>query len=58
MVIFGGYYEVTKELNDLFLFDFVDEKWIQIFMEVNSPISPLKLAAGTSSGNNAKMVKG
>ena len=40
MVIFGGYFEVTKELNDLFLYDFENQKWIQIFQEVNSPISP------------------
>ena len=33
MVIFGGFYEITKELNDLFLFDFINEKWIPIFIE-------------------------
>lgn len=57
MVVFGGYFEVTKELNDLFLFDFVQQKWIQIFREVNSPVSPHKLIAGTSSGNNIKGIK-
>ena len=37
MVIFGGFYDLTKELNDLYLFDFVTERWIPIFMEENSP---------------------
>ena len=38
MVIFGGFYEITKELNDLYLFDFINEKWIPIFIEENSPV--------------------
>jgi N-acetylneuraminic acid mutarotase len=32
MVIFGGLYELTKELNDLYLFDLINEVWIPIFM--------------------------
>jgi hypothetical protein len=32
MVIFGGLYELTKELNDLYLFDMDNEVWIPIFM--------------------------
>lgn len=38
MVIFGGFYEITKELNDLHLFDFINETWIPIFIEENSPL--------------------
>ena len=38
MVIFGGFYEITKELNDLYLFDFISERWIPIFVEENSPV--------------------
>lgn len=38
MVIFGGFYDLTKELNDLYLFDFVTERWIPIFLEENSPV--------------------
>ena len=30
MAIFGGIYEITKELNDLHLFDFRSNKWITI----------------------------
>jgi hypothetical protein len=38
MVIFGGFYEITKELNDLYLFDFINEIWIPIFVEEISPV--------------------
>lgn len=39
MIIFGGIYEVTKELNDLVLFDTKAHKWITFFEESNSPMS-------------------
>ena len=38
MVIFGGIYEITKELNDLYMFDFAKRKWITVFEESNSPV--------------------
>ena len=38
MVIFGGFYEITKELNDLYLFDFINERFIPIFVEESSPV--------------------
>ena len=31
MLVFGGFYDITKELNDMYLFDFENESWIQIF---------------------------
>jgi len=37
MVIFGGIYEITKELNDLHLFDFKMQRWVTLFEEANSP---------------------
>ena len=37
MVIFGGIAEVTKELNDMYLFDFNEEKWICLFRPLPSP---------------------
>jgi Galactose oxidase, central domain len=37
MVIFGGIYEITKELNDLHLFDLKKNKWITMFEEAYSP---------------------
>jgi hypothetical protein len=57
MVIFGGYFEVTKELNDLYIFDFVEEKWIQIFLEANSPVSPAKLIAAATAGSTRQYQK-
>ena len=38
MVIYGGIYEVTKELNDMHVFDIVNERWLCLFEEINSPI--------------------
>ena len=38
MVVFGGIYEITKELNDLHMFDFAKRKWVTVFEESNSPI--------------------
>jgi hypothetical protein len=35
MVIFGGFFDITKELNDLYLFDFITESWLPIFEEVS-----------------------
>lgn len=37
MIIYGGIYEVTKELNDMFVFDLRKEKWVCLFEELNSP---------------------
>jgi hypothetical protein len=38
MVIFGGIFEVTKELDDLLMFDLKARKWHVIFEEaLNSP---------------------
>jgi N-acetylneuraminic acid mutarotase len=31
MIVYGGIYEVTKELNDLHIFDMKNEKWICLF---------------------------
>ena len=53
MLVFGGFYDITKELNDMYLFDFENEAWIQIFQDdvgvklqqsIKSPTSPLKYA--------------
>jgi len=37
MLLFGGIYEITKELNDLHMFDLANRRWIMIFEESNSP---------------------
>lgn len=38
MLIFGGIHEVTKELNDMYLFDFRNRRWIVFFEELHSPV--------------------
>jgi N-acetylneuraminic acid mutarotase len=38
MIIFGGIYEITKELNDFYLYDFKTNKWATLFEETNSPL--------------------
>jgi hypothetical protein len=38
MIIYGGIYEVTKELNDMHVFNVVTEKWLCLFEEINSPM--------------------
>jgi len=38
MVIFGGIIEITKELDDLVLFDIDNTKWVQLFEELQSPL--------------------
>jgi hypothetical protein len=42
LLIFGGIYEITKELNDLHMFDLTKKKWITIFEESNSPVRNAK----------------
>ena len=37
MIIYGGIFEITKELNDMHIFDLRNEKWICLFEEINSP---------------------
>ncbi len=37
MVLFGGIFEITKELNDVILYDFAQNKWVTLFEESYSP---------------------
>jgi hypothetical protein len=41
MVIFGGIFEVTRELNDMHSFDFSTLTWQEMYEETN-PTSPNK----------------
>jgi len=53
MVVFGGIFEITKELNDLMLFDLKNLRWVEFFEESgglsphnsirNNPSSPRRL---------------
>ena len=38
LIVFGGIYEITKELNDLHVFDLNKRLWVTLFEEQNSPI--------------------
>jgi len=38
LIIFGGIYEITKELNDLHMFDLTKRRWVTVFDESNSPV--------------------
>ena len=53
LVIFGGIWDVTKELNDLHLYSFSRNEWITIQASANSPQigrSPVRLAASAGLG--------
>jgi hypothetical protein len=51
MIIYGGILEVTKELNDMHIFDFKKEQWVTLFQELNSPIKPRQDLSGMSPGS-------
>ena len=42
MVIFGGLYDLTKEMNDMHVFDLKNEKWTKLY-EDEQNMSPIKL---------------
>lgn len=37
LVVFGGIWDVTKELNDLHIYSFSQNKWTTVFNSANSP---------------------
>lgn len=44
MIIYGGIFEITKELNDMHIFDIQKREWICLFEEINSPAKkPLRI---------------
>lgn len=47
MIVFGGLYEITKELNDSFLYNFKTNTWIPFFAESGS-FSPRSISPGSS----------
>ena len=60
MVIFGGIFEITKELNDLHLFDFKKQRWVTLFEEANSPkreLSPYQQHEDSSPGGSMSPAK-
>jgi hypothetical protein len=56
MIIFGGLYEITKELNDCYLYNFEDNCWLSFFEE-SGAFSP-KAAQSPNSLKAKKTMKG
>ena len=48
MLVYGGIFFVTKELNDLHVFDMRKEKWVCLFEELNSPAKSTMQAPGSA----------
>lgn len=57
MLIFGGMYEVTKELDDMMLFDFRNKRWITFFEEMSSPVK-YKKSQGSPDGSPTSKYSG
>ena len=51
LIVFGGIHEVTKELDDMVVYDFKNRRWIQFFEEI---LSPLKKKSSLSPNSTAK----
>ena len=47
MIIYGGIFFVTRELNDLHIFDMQKEKWMCLFEELNSPAKQIMQQPGS-----------
>ena len=61
IVIFGGIYEITRELNDLHIFDIKNNRWILLFAErpAESPMiiaSPSPIKGGGMSATGVSQV--
>lgn len=54
LAIFGGIWDVTKELNDLHLYSFANNNWITVQASANSPTigrSPMRQLTQLNNGN-------
>jgi len=38
MIIYGGFFALCQELNDMHVFDLKNERWVCLFDELNSPM--------------------
>ena len=53
LVVFGGIWDVTKELNDLHLYSFANNQWITVQASANSPtIGRSPVRGGTQNNLN------
>ena len=55
--IFGGIFEVTKELNDLQLYDIANNRWICLFSETNEPVSSSSPTKAMAAGNSSPLFR-
>lgn len=53
IAVFGGIFEITRELNDCFLFDIKSSKWFNLFEETG-PASPKRLKEDSSPVSTKK----
>lgn len=40
MIVYGGIYDICKELNDMHIFDMKNDRWLCLFEELYSPQGP------------------
>jgi hypothetical protein len=57
MLIFGGIFEVTRELDDMHLYDFRNKRWIEFFEEACSPLK-LKQSLSSPDGSPKSKISG
>jgi hypothetical protein len=43
MIIYGGFFALCQELNDMHVFDLKNERWVCLFEELNSPMKETNL---------------
>ena len=55
--IFGGIFEVTKELNDLQLYDIAQNRWICLFSQTNEPASASSPTKAMYAGNASPLMR-
>ena len=55
--IFGGIFEVTKELNDLQLYDIANNRWICLFSDTQEPGSSTSPTKAMAAGNNSPLMR-
>jgi hypothetical protein len=46
MIIFGGIFDITQELNDMHMYDLKNHRWVTFFEEL---MSPTKKKGGVSN---------
>lgn len=53
MIIFGGIFDVTQELNDMHIYDLAKQKWVSFFEEMMSPVKKKKAIVNAFTGSDS-----